>query len=61
VTSRVAAGFMTLGASLYHVEADWFDDRVAAEFHLGLERRDRCPWIGFGDRRRTRDLARRAP
>ncbi len=56
----IAADFMTLGGALYHVEADWLDDRVGAEFFFGFERRDRFPWLGFGDRRRMRDLARRA-
>lgn len=55
----IAADFVTLGPSLYHVEADWQDDRVAADFFLGLERRDGFPWLGLGNRRRMRDLARR--
>jgi hypothetical protein len=55
----IAADFMTIGDSLYHVEADWLDDRVGADFFIGLERRDGFPWIGLGDRRRMRDLARR--
>jgi hypothetical protein len=50
---------MTLGDSLYHVEADWLDDRVGAGFFIGLERREDFPWIGLGDRRRMRNLARR--
>jgi len=55
----IAADFMTLGDSLYHVEADWLDDRVGADFFIGFERRADFPWIGLGDRRRMRDLARR--
>ena len=56
----IAADFMTLGDRLYRVEADWLDDRVAADFFLGLEGREGFPWIGLGDRLRMRDLARRA-
>jgi hypothetical protein len=56
----IGSDFMTLGDSLYQVEADWLDDRVGADFFIGLERRDGFPWIGFGDRRRMRYLARRA-
>jgi hypothetical protein len=56
----IAADFMTLGDALYHVEADWLDDRVGAEFFVGLERRESFPWFGVGERRRMRDLARRA-
>ncbi|MCP4004163.1 MAG: hypothetical protein GY725_08215 [bacterium] len=56
----IAADAMTLGDLLYQVEADWLDDRVGAGFFLGLEQRDGFPWIGLGDRRRMRDLARRA-
>jgi hypothetical protein len=56
----IAADFMTLGAALYHVEADWLDDRVGAEFFLGLETRETFPWVGLGDRLRMRNLARRA-
>jgi hypothetical protein len=55
----IGSDFMTLGNWLYQVEADWLDDRVGAEFFIGLERREGFPWIGFGDRRRMRDLARR--
>jgi len=55
----IAADFMMLGDSLYHVEADWLDDRVGAGFFIGLERREGFSWIGLGDRRRMRDLARR--
>jgi hypothetical protein len=55
----IAADFMTLGDSLYQVEADWLDDRVGADFFIGLEAREGFPWIGLGDRRRMRDLARR--
>jgi hypothetical protein len=55
----IGSDFMTLGNSLYHVEADWLDDRVGADFFIGLERREGFPWIGLGDRRRMRDLARR--
>ena len=50
---------MTLGDLLYHVEADWLDDRVGAEFFIGLQRSDGFPWLSFEGRRRTRDLARR--
>ncbi len=56
----IASDFTTLGNHLYTVEADWLDDRVGAEFFVGLERRARFPWLGLGDRRRMRDLARRA-
>jgi hypothetical protein len=56
----IAADFTTLGSALYHVEADWLDDRVGAEFFVGFERREEFPWLGIGDRRRLRDLARRA-
>jgi hypothetical protein len=56
----IAADFTTLGEKLYRVEADWLDDRVGAEFFLGLERRSAFPWLGRGERRRMRDLARRA-
>lgn len=55
----IGSDFMTLGDSLYQVEADWLDDRVGADFFIGLERREGFPWIGLGDRRRMRDLARR--
>jgi hypothetical protein len=55
----IASDFMTLGDSLYQVEADWLDDRVGADFFIGLQRREGFPWIGLGDRRRMRDLARR--
>lgn len=55
----IGSDFMTLGDSLYQVEADWLHDRVGADFFIGLERREGFPWIGFGDRRRMRDLARR--
>jgi hypothetical protein len=55
----IAADYMTLGPALYQVEADWQDDRVAAEFFIGFEARDAFPWIGLGDRRRMRNLARR--
>ena len=55
----IGSDFMTFGDSLYHVESDWLDDRVGADFFIGLERREGFPWIGFGDRRRMRDLARR--
>ncbi|MCP5059338.1 MAG: hypothetical protein GY937_21755 [bacterium] len=55
----IAADFMTLGSSLYQVEADWLDDRVGAEFFIGFERRDTFPWFGIGDRLRMRNLARR--
>jgi hypothetical protein len=55
----IGSDFVTLGDSLYHVEADWLDDRVGADFFIGLERRRGFPWIGLGDRRRMRDLARR--
>ncbi|MCP3983881.1 MAG: hypothetical protein GY723_05800 [bacterium] len=56
----IAGDFMTLGPALYHIEADWLDDRVGADFFIGLERRPTFPWIGFGDRLRIRNLARRA-
>jgi hypothetical protein len=56
----IASDFTTLGNHLYTVEADWLDDRVGAEFFIGFERRADFPWIGLGDRRRMRDLARRA-
>jgi hypothetical protein len=56
----IAADFMTLGDLLYQVEADWLDDRVGMGFFVGLETRDEFPWLGLGDRRRIRDLARRA-
>ena len=56
----IASDYMTLGDSLYHVVADWLDDRVAAEFFIGFERRDSFPGFGLGDRRRMRNLARRA-
>ena len=56
----IAADFTTLGRALYQVEADWLDDRVGAEFFVGLERRTTFPWFGLGERRRMRDLARRA-
>jgi hypothetical protein len=56
----IAADFTTLGNALYTVQADWLDDRVGAEFFIGLERRAGFPWLGLGDRRRMRDLARRA-
>jgi hypothetical protein len=56
----IAADLTTLGDALYQVEADWLDDRVGAEFFVGFERRARFPWIGLGERRRMRDLARRA-
>jgi hypothetical protein len=56
----IAADYMTLGSALYQVEADWQDDRVGAEFFIGFEARDAFPWIGLGDRRRMRNLARRA-
>jgi hypothetical protein len=55
----IGSDFMTLGDRLYQVEADWLDDRVGADFFIGLERREGFPWIGLGDRRRMRDLARR--
>jgi hypothetical protein len=55
----IASDFMTLGGSLYHAEADWLDDRVGAGFFVGLERSEDFPWIGLGDRRRMRSLARR--
>lgn len=55
----IASDFMTLGDSLYHVVADWLDDRVAAEFFVGLQTRARFPWLTFEGRRRMRDLARR--
>jgi hypothetical protein len=55
----IASDFMTLGDLLYQVEADWLDDRVGADFFIGFERREGFPWIGLGDRRRMRDLARR--
>ncbi len=56
----IAADFSTLGRALYQVEADWLDDRVGAEFFVGFERRATFPWVGLGERRRMRDLARRA-
>ncbi|MEN8161108.1 MAG: hypothetical protein ABFS41_13640 [Myxococcota bacterium] len=56
----IASDFTTLGDALYTVEADWVDDRVGADFFIGFERRERFPWIGVGERRRIRDLARRA-
>jgi hypothetical protein len=56
----IASDFTTLGNHLYTVEADWLDDRVGAEFFIGFERRTDFPWLGLGDRRRMRDLARRA-
>jgi hypothetical protein len=56
----IAADFTTLGRALYQVEADWLDDRVGAEFFIGFERRAAFPWLGLGERRRMRDLARRA-
>jgi hypothetical protein len=56
----IASDFATLGKHLFIVEADWLDDRVGAEFFIGFERRERFPWLGLGDRRRMRDLARRA-
>jgi hypothetical protein len=55
----IGSDFMTLGDLRYQVEADWLDDRVGADFFIGLERRESFPWIGLGDRRRMRDLARR--
>jgi hypothetical protein len=55
----IASDFMTLGDSLYQVEADWLDDRVGAGFFIGLERREDFPWIGLGDRLRMRNLGRR--
>jgi len=55
----IGSDFMTLGDSLYQVEIDWLDDRVGADFFIGLERRQGFPWIGLGDRRQMRDLARR--
>ncbi|MBW2244323.1 MAG: hypothetical protein JRH01_20255 [Deltaproteobacteria bacterium] len=55
----IAGDFMTLGSWLYHVEADWLDDRVGAEFFIGFERRAAFPWLGIGDRLRMRNLARR--
>ena len=55
----IASDFMTLGDSLYHVVADWLDDRVAAEFFLGLGTSPDFPWLSFEGRRRARDLARR--
>ncbi len=56
----IAADFTTLdGDTLYQVEADWQDDRVAAEFFVGWKTTERFPWFGLGDRRRMRDLARR--
>jgi hypothetical protein len=55
----IGSDFVTLGDLLYQVEADWLDDRVGAGFFIGLERREGFPWIGLGDRRRMRDLARR--
>jgi hypothetical protein len=56
----IAADYMTLGDFVYHVAADWLDDRVGAEFFVGFELRQSFPWVGLGDRRRMRDLARRA-
>lgn len=56
----IAADFTTFGDALYRVEADWLDDRVGAEFFVGFERRGKFPWLGIGNRRRMRDLARRA-
>jgi hypothetical protein len=56
----IASDLTTLGEDLYRVEADWLDDRVGAELFVGLERRAGFPWLGLGDRRRMRDLARRA-
>jgi len=56
----IAADFATLGRALYQVEADWLDDRVGAEFFVGFERRATFPWLRLGERRRMRDLARRA-
>jgi hypothetical protein len=56
----IAADWATLGDSyLYQVEADWLDDRVAIGFFVGWEWRDTFPWIGIGDRKRVRTLARR--
>jgi len=56
----IAADWTTLGDSyLYQVEADWLDDRVAIGFFVGWEWRDTFPWIGIGDRKRVRSLARR--
>jgi hypothetical protein len=57
----IASDWATLGDShLFHVEVDWLNDRVAAGFFVGWERKESFPWIRIGDRRRTRDLARRA-
>ena len=56
----IASDLATLGSALYHVEADWLDDRVGAGFFVGLEARRSFPWLGIGERRRMRDLARRA-
>ena len=56
----IAADLTTLGSVLYRVEADWLDDRVGAELFVGFERRAAFPWLGLGERRRMRDLARRA-
>jgi hypothetical protein len=57
----IGSDWATLGESrLYHVELEWLNDRVAAGLFVGLERRRRFPWIGVGDRARTRLLARRA-
>ena len=56
----IASDLTTLGDRLYRVEADWLDDRVGAELFLGVETRASFPWLGFGERRRMRDLARRA-
>ncbi len=55
----IAADFMTLGDALYQVEADWLDDRVGADFFVGFERLAEFPWVGLGDRKRMRALARR--
>jgi len=55
----IGSDWMRFGDLLYQVEADWLDDRVGADFFVGLERREGFPWIGLGDRRRMRDLARR--
>ncbi len=56
----IAADAMTLGELLYQVEVEWLDYQVATGFFLGIEGREGFPWIGLGDRRRMRDLARRA-
>jgi hypothetical protein len=57
----IGSDWATLGEShLYHVELEWLDHRVAAGFFVGWERRKIFPWIGIGDRARTRLLARRA-